>query len=50
MKRTVNADLQREREKCTFNIEEFTNFLDGNAKTTQSRRELGLYLFDCMNI
>lgn len=42
MKHTVNTDLQREREKCTFNPEEFTNFLDGGAKKTQSRRELGL--------
>lgn len=44
MKRTVNADLQREREKCTFNVEELTNFLDGDAKQTMIRRKLGLWI------
>lgn len=46
MKHTVNVDLQKEREKCTFNVEELTNFLDGGAKKTLSRRKLGMWLFD----
>lgn len=42
MKLTVNEDLKREREKCTFNTEELTNFLDGGADKTLRRRKLGL--------
>jgi len=42
MKFTVNVDLKKEREKCTFNTEELTNFLDGGANMTQNRRNLGL--------
>lgn len=49
MKYTVNKDLKNEREKCTFNVEEFTNFLDGGVKNTLNRRKLGLYLFDSCN-
>lgn len=37
----VNEDLQREREKGTFNTEELTNLLDGGAEKTAERRELG---------
>lgn len=44
MKHTVNVDLKKERERCTFNIEELTNFLDGGVNKTLDRRKLGLYL------
>jgi hypothetical protein len=37
----VNSDLENERRKCTFNIIELTNFLDGGAEKTKARRELG---------
>lgn len=37
----VNEDLQKERNKCQFNIEELTNFLDGGAHLTASRRKMG---------
>lgn len=43
MKHMINADLKKEREKCTFNVEEFTNFLDGGVEKTLNRRKLGLY-------
>ncbi|CAH0405627.1 unnamed protein product [Chilo suppressalis] len=35
----VNEDLDRERKKCVFNIEELTNFLDGGSESTRRRRE-----------
>ncbi|KAK2584941.1 hypothetical protein KPH14_002534 [Odynerus spinipes] len=38
--RTVNKDLQREREKCTFDPKELTLFLDGNSEKTAQRHEL----------
>lgn len=47
MKMKVNEDLQKEREKCTFNIEELTHFLDGGADKTFNRRKLGLLLISC---
>lgn len=42
---TINQDLQREREKCTFRPEELTNFLDGGVQKTIDRRETGEFLF-----
>lgn len=42
MKYTVNSDLKKEREKCTFNTEELINYLDGGVKKTLNRRKLGL--------
>lgn len=38
--RTINADLQREREKCTFDPKELTLFLDGSAEKLEQRKEL----------
>lgn len=40
----VNEDLQKEREMCTFNLEELTNFLDDGVKNTEKRRKLGMYI------
>lgn len=42
MNSTVNVDLQKERDKCTFNIEELTHFLDGGVQNTKNRKQLGL--------
>lgn len=42
MKYTINKDLQNERDKCTFNTEELTNFLDGGVNKTLARRKIGL--------
>lgn len=39
---TINADLRRERERCSFDPMELTSFWDGNAEKTSHRRELGL--------
>ncbi|KAJ2940647.1 hypothetical protein O0L34_g14754 [Tuta absoluta] len=36
----VNEDLQKERNGCSFNVEELTYFLDGSAKETTERRQL----------
>ncbi|KAI5632447.1 acyl-CoA oxidase domain-containing protein [Phthorimaea operculella] len=38
MKTKVNADLQREREKTTFNITELTNIIDGGEEKTAERK------------
>lgn len=37
----VNKDLQRERERCTFNPMELTYLLDGGTKKTKERRDRG---------
>lgn len=37
----VNVDLQNERNKCDFNVEELTNYLDGGVIETEERRKLG---------
>lgn len=37
----MNEDLQKERAKCEFNVEELTNFLDGGIKATEDRRNDG---------
>lgn len=37
----VNEDLQRERSKCNFNVEEITHYLDGGADATNKRRDIG---------
>lgn len=39
----VNTDLQKERDTCTFNIEELTNYLDGGVNNTEQRRKIGTY-------
>lgn len=46
----VNEDLQRERNKCDFDVEELTNFIDGGVDKTAKRRELGKYDFILVNI
>lgn len=40
----INKDLVKERKNATFEIEELTNFLDGNKEKTDRRKELE-YLF-----
>lgn len=37
----INKDLQNERKKCTFNIEELTEFVYGGPEKTQERIERG---------
>lgn len=39
---TINRDLLREREKCTFNPLELTHLLDGNEEKTAQRQEIGM--------
>lgn len=41
----VNEDLQKERNKCDFNVEELTNFLDGGVDETKKRKRIGNYEF-----
>lgn len=38
----VNKDLLRERNKCTFNIMELTNLIDGGPQKTLDRRKKGM--------
>lgn len=40
----VNEDLIRERRKCTFDIQELTHIIDGGAKKTSERKEIGKLL------
>lgn len=42
---TINKDLLREREQCTFDPIELTYLLDGGPKRTQIRRERGENFF-----
>ncbi|CAK1601683.1 unnamed protein product [Parnassius mnemosyne] len=35
----VNPDLQKEREKCTFNVIELTNVIDGGPQKTEERKK-----------
>ncbi|GBP29030.1 Probable peroxisomal acyl-coenzyme A oxidase 1 [Eumeta japonica] len=37
---TVNIDLQKERDRCTFNVVELTHILDGGANSTAERKKL----------
>lgn len=37
----VNVDLQRERDACTFNTAELTNWIDGGVEKTEERRKRG---------
>lgn len=37
---TINEDLRREREQCTFNTDELTYLFDGGKEKTLERREL----------
>ncbi|VVC95919.1 unnamed protein product [Leptidea sinapis] len=41
----INPDLQKERDSCTFNTEELTNFFDAGDKYTRKRRELENKIF-----
>ncbi|XP_028031521.1 probable peroxisomal acyl-coenzyme A oxidase 1 [Bombyx mandarina] len=38
-KTKINADLIKERSKCTFNITELTNLIDGGAHLTEERKK-----------
>lgn len=37
----VNSDLESERKKCTFNIQELTHLLDGGPEKTAERKSRG---------
>lgn len=37
----INADLQKERAKCSFDPKELTHFLDGSAIKTEERKSRG---------
>lgn len=45
-KMTVNKDLQREREKCTFDPLELTHLMDGGIEKTKARREREQFFLD----
>lgn len=40
----VNPDLQEERDKVQFNVEEFTNWYYGGKENVQQKRFLGKHL------
>ncbi|KAL4713938.1 hypothetical protein ACJJTC_015592 [Scirpophaga incertulas] len=37
--RTINPDLQKERNQCTFNVTELTHLIDGGAQNTEERKK-----------
>ncbi|XP_028156323.1 probable peroxisomal acyl-coenzyme A oxidase 1 [Ostrinia furnacalis] len=39
----INADLVKERSKCSFDLEELTNLIDGGKKKTKQRRQMEDY-------
>ncbi|CAG9796941.1 unnamed protein product [Diatraea saccharalis] len=38
--KSVNIDLQRERDKCTFSVTELTHLLDGGPQNTEERKKI----------
>jgi len=40
-RKTINPDLARERQNCSFDPLELTNILDGSVQKTKERRDLG---------
>lgn len=42
---TVDPDLARERQNCTFDPNEITNILDGSQEKTKERQDLGKIVF-----
>lgn len=40
-KNKVNPDLQKERDRCSFNVTELTNIIDGGADKTDERKKRG---------
>lgn len=40
-KYAVNPDLVKERQNCTFNIEEFAEWWSGGAQKLKHRRNMG---------
>lgn len=40
----INEDIKAERDKCTFNVLELTNLIDGGPDKTKERKERGKYL------
>lgn len=41
----INFDLTKERQQCSFDIEELTNLLDGGSDNTEIRRKKGRQRF-----
>jgi hypothetical protein len=39
--KTVNKDLQEERDKVKFNVAEFTNWFYGGAEKVKQKRKIG---------
>lgn len=37
----VNKDLQKERDKCTFDVKEMVTFVDGGKEKTLERKQRG---------
>lgn len=48
LSKIMNPDIQEERKKVSFNIEEFTNWYHGGAEKVEEKRFLGDYLVPLM--
>lgn len=44
----VNADLQYERQRCTFDVKELTYIIDGGQKQAMDRKERGTLMCLCL--
>ncbi len=42
----MNQDLREERQKVTFNVEEFTNWYHGGVENVKDKRYLGKWISD----
>lgn len=49
LSKIINPDIQEERKKVSFNIEEFTNWYHGGAEKVAEKRFLGNYLMACLS-
>lgn len=41
-KKTINSDLEKERRKCTFDIEEFAQYWYGDPNKLEEKRQRGM--------
>lgn len=43
-KKTINPDLAKERQKCTFDIEEFSQYWYGDQNKLEEKRQRGMLI------
>lgn len=48
-KKTINPDLEKERQKCTFDVEEFARYWIGDQTKLDEKRARGWFTFNLNN-